>query len=107
MTKTAPFSCPCCGFNIPLKELLVFSKDHVTRCGSCAAPLEPVNPKSFHWGFAFGFLGFVIPAEIAKGLYHSLLLAFCSGVAGSIIAVSIVVARHVKKRTVFRRKTEC
>ena len=103
MPKIAPFTCPCCGFKIPLKELFIFRKDHVTRCGSCSALLEPVSGKSFHWGFAFGFLGFVIPAEVMKVLYHSSLLAFCCGLVGSIIAVSLV-ALYLWKTTIFRQK---
>ena len=105
MTKVVPFTCPCCGFKIPLKELVIFRKDHVTLCGSCSASLTPVNGKSFHWGFVFGFLGFLIPAEIIKMLNHSPILAFCCGVAGSIIVISLV-ALYVRKTTVFRHKTE-
>ena len=104
MNISKPFTCPCCGLILPFKELFIFKKDYVTTCASCSSPLEPINNKSFHWGFAFGFIGFIIPAEIIKSIYHSSILAFLCGVVVAALTIFFV-AFYIKKNTFFKLKT--
>jgi DNA-directed RNA polymerase subunit RPC12/RpoP len=98
-----PFRCPRCGSKLPFKVLFIFEIDHITICSACSAPLEPINAKSFRWGFAYGFIGFLIPAEVSKFIYHSSPLAFLSGVLGGVITI-LLVAHYVKRNTFFKIK---
>jgi DNA-directed RNA polymerase subunit RPC12/RpoP len=102
-SKSRPFTCPSCGLRLPLKELLAFNKDHVVVCPYCSSTLAPIKTRSFHWGFAFGFIGFLIPAELLKFLFNSSLLAFFGGMLGGLLTI-LSIALFVKKTTYFKFK---
>jgi ABC-type Fe3+ transport system permease subunit len=73
-------------------------------CSSCLSPLELINAKSFHWGFAYGLLGFLIPAEVIKYVFHSSIIAFISGVIGALVTI-LLVALYVKKNTFSKNRS--
>jgi len=97
------FICPSCKHALPSKELFSFRKNHITICRHCSSHLEPVNGKSFYWGFVLGFIGFLIPAELLKLFFDSLLLSFVGGLFGGLFTI-LLVALFIRKRTFFKIK---
>ena len=88
--KNNNFICPICNSKISWKELLVFNRNHITECQHCKTKLTPDNKKSFQWGFAFGFLGAVLPMKIYLYYFDNFINAFLFGILGAVISFAII-----------------
>ena len=84
------FRCPNCEAKIPFKELFQFKKNHKTECNNCGTVLVPKKPKSWNWGFFFGFVSFIIPAKIVLHFHDSFLIAALVGGFFAIITILII-----------------
>lgn len=102
---TTKFTCPVCSNKLPFREVFRFNKGHVLQCPDCDSKLRPANVKSWNFGFVIGFLGFVVPAELVRYHWDSVMLAALIGVTTGGFAI-LTVALFTYLNTDFIEATE-